>query len=508
VRRFGLIFLLVNVIWFAACGGSGGSTVTSISVSCSPSTVGSGGTSQCSAFVSGTGNFSTGVTWSTSAGSITSSGLLTAPTVTTSTTVTVTATSTQNTSVSGSANVTVTPTTSGNNVAPLIVDDGPQPASFSSVNVAFVTVTVCVPNTNTCQNIDHVQVDTGSEGLRLLSSASGGELNIPLPQETIGGNPLDECLVFADGYVWGPVDTATVTVAGESASNVPVHVLIPATSSPGVPTTCSNQTPPGGNGDEGGSVMAFGSNGLIGVGPFTNDCGQYCVVDGASCNGTGSAPCVYYQCPSSGCTATNIAQAQQVPNPVALFATDNNGVLIQLPAVPDGGSLNVSGSLIFGIGTQSNNNLSLAANVYPIPDLGNNAGDLITTFNGVSYPQSFLDSGSNGLFFLNSSTTGIPTCTGFMYSSDWYCPNPSPDNLTASNQGQNNAGPVGTPVAVNFSIENTATLFNTNNTAFSTLGGPNPGAVDFGLSFFFGRNVFTAIDGASTPGGTGPYFAY
>jgi len=30
----------------------------------------------------------------------------------------------------------------------------------------------------------------------------------------------------------------------------------------------------------------------------------------------------------------------------------------------------------------------------------------------------------------------------------------------------------------------------------------------FGLPFFYGRTVYTALDGATTPGGTGPYFAY
>lgn len=202
MRKVGFLLLLGNVMWFAACGSGGGAsnTVTSISVTCSPSSVGPGGTSQCSAFVSGTGNFSSGVTWSASAGSISTSGLLTAPS--SPQTVTVTATSTQNTSVSGTANVSVTTTSS--NVAPMIVDAEPAPSSFTSVNVAFVTVTVCVAGTTTCQSIDHVEVDTGSEGLRLLSSASGGELNISLAPETVGGNPVDECLVFADGYVWGP----------------------------------------------------------------------------------------------------------------------------------------------------------------------------------------------------------------------------------------------------------------------------------------------------------------
>jgi hypothetical protein len=519
VRKFGfLFFLLGSVMWFAACGGNGGGsgTVTSVSVSCTPSTVGSGGTSQCSATVGGTGNFSSNVTWTTSAGTINSSGLLTAPTVTSTVSLTITATSTQNTSVSGTASVTVTTSSGAANVAPIIVDSGPP--GVGSVNVGFVTVTVCIPGTNTCQTIDHVSVDTGSEGLRLLSSASGGEFNLNLPQETSGGNNVDECLVFADGYVWGPVLTATVTVAGETATNVPVQLMIPPSSSPGVPSTCSSQNPSGGAGNEGGSLTGasgFGAQGLIGVGPFLNDCGDYCATQGSSCNGTSSAPCVYYTCTSSGsCAAANIPNSQQAPNPVTGFTTDNNGVLIQLPSVPDGGSLNPSGSLIFGINTESNNNLNLAANVYQIPDTGgpngNFAGDLITTYNGTAYPQSFLDSGSNGLFFLDSNTTGVPTCTGFTDASDWYCPTSSPQSFTVTNQGQNaNGNGVGNAVQTSFSIEDTNNLFNSNNTAFSTLGGPNPGAFDFGLSFFFGKNVFTAIDGQSVSGGpTGPFFAY
>ena len=53
---------------------------------------------------------------------------------------------------------------------------------------------------------------------------------------------------------------------------------------------------------------------------------------------------------------------------------------------------------------------------------------------------------------------------------------------------------------MNFTIENADTLFGTNNTAFSTLGGTNPGAFDWGLPFFYGRNVYTAIENMSTPG--------
>jgi len=507
VRRFGLLLVLGSIIVMAACGGSGSSssTVTSVSVSCSPSTVTSGGISQCTATVNGTGNFSSAVTWSASAGTISAAGLLSAPSVTTITTVTVTATSTQNTSVAGTASVTVNPPSAGGNVAPLTVDAGPSGLGYISRNVAFVTVLVCVPNMTTCQTIDHVLVDTGSFGLRLLSSAAGGEFDlsqVPLPPENDPNNNNDaygECLVFLDGYAWGTVNTADIVITGETAKSVPVQVIIPPTSSPGVPTSCSNQNPSGGTGNEGNSLNDFGANGIIGVGLFPQDCGEFCVSQGSTCTGSQTNPCIYYDCSPSGCTPANIAIAQQVPNPVTAFAVDNNGVLIELASVPDGGSATVTGSLIFGIGTQSNNGLG-SAQVYDVPDRGNNAGNLTTTFNSRSIP-GFLDSGSNAFFFTDSS---IPTCTGALNM--WYCPSPSPDNLTASNQGTN----MSSGVQVNFSVENTGSLFNTSNSAFSTLGGPyisTPAAFDWGLSFFYGKNVFTSIDGSNAPGNP-PYFAY
>jgi hypothetical protein len=72
-------------------------------------------------------------------------------------------------------------------------------------------------------------------------------------------------------------------------------------------------------------------------------------------------------------------------------------------------------------------------------------------------------------------------------------------------------------LAANFSVANADTLFSNNTyTAFSNLAGPilkpppagTPQPFDLGLSFFYGVNVFTAIEGAMTPGGVGPYFAY
>lgn len=503
MRTFGRLLVVAGVLWMTACGGGGGgatSSITSVTATCSPSTILYGQTSQCSATVTGTGSFSSAVNWTASAGTISSSGLFTAPSGGVVTLpVTITATSTQDATKSGTFTVTVNPSQQASNVQPVVVDAGPVGLNPPSINEGFVTVTVCIPGTSTCQTIDHILVDTGSSGLRLLSSAGGGELNIALPQANdSSGNPLYECLAFLDGYTWGSVATADITVAGEKASAAAVHVVIPSSSSPAPPQSCVSQNPPMGNGNEGNSLNAFGSNGILGVGLFQQDCGVACTP------GFQLQP-MYYDCPASGCSETSVTLAQQVSNPVIFFASDNNGVLVQLPAVPNGGSPTVNGSLIFGIGTQSNNVLGTAT-VYSVPDSGPNVGSIITTFSGTPYPMSFLDSGTNGIFFLDSTTTGIPMC---MVQTGWYCPTTSPDNLSATNQGQDvNGNPVGTLGTVNFTIEDADTLFNSNNTAYSTAGSPNPGSFDWGLGFFYGRNVFVGIENMSSPGGTGPYWAY
>src|SRR5213078_5040959 len=101
----------------------------------------------------------------------------------------------------------------------------------------------------------------------------------------------------------------------------------------------------------------------------------------------------------------------QIQNPIALFSTDNNGVAMQLPVAPTGGAASAAGTLIFGIGTQSNNGLG-AAKIFTT----SNRGEFTTTFNNTPYPKSFIDSGSNGIFFLDSAAAGLPACknsTGF-----------------------------------------------------------------------------------------------
>jgi len=382
-----------------------------------------------------------------------------------------------------SSNTTPTPpTTPNSNVQSISVTTGPAlSAGTISVNAAFTSVTVCVPGSTTqCQTIDGVLVDTGSSGFRVLASA----LTLSLPQQKDGsGNPIAECAQFAGGQTWGPVQTADISIAGEKASSAVIQV-IGSPAFPTVPQSCSSLGPME---DDLASLVA---NGILGIGNFVQDCGTGCTESGAANLG------FYYTCPSSGCQVTTQSLTNQVSNPVAMFATDNNGVLIELPAVSAPGAT-LAGSLIFGIGTQSNNALG-SATVYTVdPVLGN----FTTTFNGQSYTDaSFLDSGSNAIYFLDSATTGIPTCTDLTFL---YCPS-STQNLSATNIGAN--GAMGT---VNFSVENGDTLTaNQSNSVLPNLGGPNTGSFDWGLPFFYGRNVFTAIEGKSTPGGTGPYVAY
>jgi hypothetical protein len=363
--------------------------------------------------------------------------------------------------------------TPASNVQAITVNAGPSSAlgaNFNYVDGAFTSVTVCVPGSTTnCQTIDGILVDTGSPGLRILSSA----LTLSLPQQMNSGNPVAECAVFEDGFTWGPVQTADVKIAGEQASSVPIQVIGSPNFST-IPAGCSSQGLPLDD------LANLGTNGLLGVGQSIQD------------------EQTYYACPSSGCVVTTQSPAQQVQNPVASFATDNNGVIIELPAVT-GAEGTVSGSLIFGIGTQSNNGLG-GATVFGTDSVG----DLSTTYKGTAY-QSFLDSGSNGIFFLDTTTTGLPVCPetdlNFLY-----CP-ASAQTFTVLNNAL--AGTNGASGSVAFSVSKAdALLSNANNAAVNGLAGPGPGMFDFGLPFFFGRNVYTAIEGKSTPGGTGPYSAY
>lgn len=374
-----------------------------------------------------------------------------------------------NSSTNSGTTPTQTIPTAGTNVATISVNGGPM---GNYADAAFTSVTVCIPGTSNCQTIDNVLVDTGSTGLRILSSA----LTIALPQQTSGTSSVVECYPFVSGNTWGPVQTADVELAGEKASSVPIQVIGESSFNPSGICTAPQD-----------DLDSLGANGILGVGLFAQDCGN------PSCPASAD---VYYDCTTSGtCTAATETSAQELQNPVSLFTTDNNGVILELPQVTGDEEATLSGSLVFGIGTESNNALG-SATIYTADQYGN----FTTTYNGTAYPDSFIDSGSNGYFFLDSALSGIAECTD---EPDFYCP-ATTANFSATNQGGN-----GKSGAISFSVANADTLFGASDFAYSELGGISgtsaPYYFDWGLPFFFGRNVYTGLQSATYPNG---YWAY
>ena len=493
--------------------------VNSVSATCSPTNIQTGQFAACSAMVNGSGNFSPNVTWTASAGTI--NPITGVYSNTTPGTYTITASSQQD--PTKTATVPVTVANGANNTLAIVVDGGPSGLTSAYDNGAFATITVCVPGSTTqCQTIDHMLIDTGSVGVRLLAKAAGGELDpsiVPLPQQTSNGSVIAQCYQFVDGFTWGSVSLATVQLtqpsgglAGETASTppnasvpgLPVQ-LIGDPNIATVPSSCSS------TGTDESNFQALGANGVLGVGNFQQDCGPGCV------SGT-SAPNFYYACASGSCSETFQGLAQQVTNPVWVLPADNNGVLVQLPSVPTGGTTTVSGNMIFGIGTQSNNGLGSAT----VFNTDGNAY-FTTVFNGQTNSCSYIDSGSNAIFFPSAGYPGLIVCGN--PNSSFYCPT-SLLALSANNQSapiQNQTQP---PQSQNsnsgtasFSVGNANTLFsnnNGNNVAFMELAGPNApvnnncGSFDWGLAFFYGRNVFTAIEQQAVTGTSyvGPFWAY
>jgi hypothetical protein len=468
-------------------------TVSGVSVSCAKTTISPGQDSLCAATVSGTGDYSTSVTWNSFPQGIDpSSGVFVAPrNVGPPTTVMIMANSVQDRSKFGQATINIVAGATPNNVSPIAVDAGPQGLRQTYINGAFASVTVCVAGTNNCQMIDHVLVDTASSGLRLLAAGSaGGEFNLPLaPVVDDNQNPIVECAAFVSGFLWGPVARADVLTqadgTGEQASNVVVQI-VGQPGEPAVPSACTS------SGTDSSNLQALGANGILGVSSFVEDCGS-------DCRNSFNTPNVYFSCGASGCSTT--IAFLQVMNPVVSFVTDWQGVVMTLPAVNPPGATTLSGTLIYGINSQPNNALGSAL-VLQTGDLNFN-----TTYLGNAYP-GFLDTGSNAYFFLNSKILGaqMPDCTG---NTGWYCP-ATTQAFSVTNTDNNHNG------SVTFSVDNANILLqNSGYAVFPTLAGDwplSPPAFDWGLPFFYGRTVFTAVEGISIhQNGTtyfGPFVAY
>lgn len=404
------------------------------------------------------------------------------------------------------------------------------------MNKPCASITICQPGTNNCQTVSDILVDTGSYGLRVFPSgtnADGSSYNLSslgLSSVTQSGLPVADCAQFLDGSaLWGPVVRADVILVsgGERASSIPIE-LINASFGGTVPTDCDS-------GQAAATAVDAGFNGIMGVGLWAQDCGIDCdpaYNSSVTATGISASYYPYYTCGGSGCSQALVSVANQVVNPVSAFPVNNNGLIFELPSISTSGVTSVNGTIILGIGTggNSNNQLSGAAHVYTADE---NAY-FSTIFNGVTYSDSsgssvygsFIDSGSNS--FLFEPPSGISCCEqdtngnvlstliscSSTSSSGWIC---SPYSGSATNEGVSfsTGSPTGSGVAVSFSVDDFFTSESSGNMAFSNIAaadvssGSNPGTFDFGLPFFFGKNIYVGFQKSSgTTLETQPYWAY
>ena len=245
------------------------------------------------------------------------------------------------------------------------------------------------------------------------------------------------------------------------------------------------------------------------------DCGPNCnstndaVNQGTyfGCDGTGCYDGALGNCGSDQICMFTVATSAQVSNPIASFASYNNGVSISLPSVASSGSSAVTGTLTLGISSPTPSPPLAVYLMDPTGATDNNYLDFDTTFNGTTYgyqstnsTTAFLDSGSNAFYFPSALTV----CSDDPY---FYCPSGT-SSLSATIAGYDGSN----STSVSFSVANGDTLLNSSNSAFNNLGGPMSGSFDWGLPFFYNRTIYVGINGTSSylNGSTvnGPFWAF
>jgi len=355
------------------------------------------------------------------------------------------------------------------NIAPA---DNVLPITVGRTNKFLVSLTVCVPGSNLCQTVDKIMVDTGSVGLRIHASVLP-VLQGQLPLQGQSGKVIAQCATFGNFYTWGSLRAADVGFGAHKASALPVQVYddpaLPAVSSTG----CGTQI--GGLIDADPAAVQF--NGVLGIrGTRLDELGTF------------------YSCQTSGktCSTTVLTDKELLPNPIINLPQDNNGYQIVMPSIPIDGSSQVTGALVLGLNTQSNNNLS---------QTGTSASNMLALdskqrvalyIDGVSY-GALIDSGTS----VNTlSTTNVPTCGASAPLA--YCSSPitmQPIQLAAA------VKPTIVLVASLY-IGNWLNLLATNLPAIGTLTAKTPSTVVangvqsiLGAPFFYGKRISFGITG-------------
>ncbi|MFM0011313.1 DUF3443 domain-containing protein [Paraburkholderia sediminicola] len=372
-------------------------------------------------------------------------------------------------------------TPSGSNTVPIRVDN-----SMGSINMLYATISVCVPGSqgaSQCVTVDRMLVDTGSVGVRIMASALptlGSQLltQVGAVDDASGVAPIAECMPFGSGTTWGSVKRADIKIGSRTASNVPIQLVGDGAYT--IPSDCVAH-----GGPDLSTVEKLGANGILGIGYGTYDSKDAL---------TTAIPGNYYYCTAANaCFNTRMLMNKEVMNPVAAFPSDNNGTIIRLPKLPAGGQASVTGELVFGIGTQSNNALPSNVNVLALDEYG----EFTTQYQGQVFSWSAIDSGTNGYAFQDDS---IPTTSG------WYTPL-NALNLAATMESTNGKG---MPVNMPFTIDNAIRVSANGYAAYDNVGWYHSGSKMFmwGLPFFYGRSVYTTVGNGTIGKQNGPFVAF
>jgi hypothetical protein len=329
--------------------------------------------------------------------------------------------------------------------------------SSRGVNVPAVTVTVCVPNTTTCQTIPHIELDTASTGLRVYADA----LKLDLAAETDAhGDHIMDCAWIH----WGSIHTADVKLAGLTAQSIPIQVI--DTTSP---------RPPACGVDHERDPDRF--NGILGVSPALTD----------------TMPTAYFHCDDHHCVNDGVDTSLQLANVIARLPTDNNGCILQFPDIADAGTSAVTGRMILGIGTRANNQApnDLIKIVVDEP-----WGQFKVQADGRTWKSAF----DSGTWAYNVPYLSDERCPSDQIRLCPSAPTTIPVDVLAA------SGDVAYKTSI--AIAN-ASLAPPQAMALNNLGSAWPGKdlLILGLPYFFGRSIYYAYDHRSTTLGPGPWVA-
>jgi hypothetical protein len=335
-------------------------------------------------------------------------------------------------------------------------------------NVPYVSITVCAPGTQDCRTIDRIKLDTGSEGLRIFKSALQG-LELPIERDA-GGNDLTLCAGFAGGDGdWGPIASADLLLGDELAKGAKVQLVDPDYPSQGI--TCLPQATDGRNGILGMSTALTSPNGKT-----------------------------YFSCGSSGCAGVSLVNSQEPLSPMAYVAEDKNGFIVRTPSVPETGARNLTGAVIFGLGTRDNNRVKAERTVCHVrPD------DFFQlSYQGKKFWTKF-DSGTNAIN-LPPSAVSVPFCPN---SSVYLCPaQPVTFSVALLNADGSTCASLDVGITGDFHGPGSSYQSWVLPALGESWGGATSDQFMLGVPFFFGKDIYYGVAGQVSPLGAGPLVAF